>query len=69
MKETSKNLDRTRIANELIATTEPIKFGLDNFGLFYIPVKMFWPDWNSRILTRVRAQIRNKDENDRKVVQ
>ena len=58
-----------RIRDELLATTQPIQFGLDYFGLFFIPLKMFWFKWNAKILTRVRAQLRDKDENDRAEVE
>lgn len=66
------NLEKFRqnetIRNELIATNEPIQFGLNYYGLFFIPLKMFWFKWNSRILTRVRAQLRDRDEKDREEV-
>ena len=66
------NLEKFRqnesIREELIATTEPIQFGLDYFGLFFIPLKMFWFKWNAKILTRVRAELRDRDESDREEV-
>lgn len=56
-----------RIRGELISTTEQIKFGLDYYGLFFIPLQMFWFKWNSRILTRVRAELRDGGQQDQEV--
>ena len=40
-------------------------FGLNYNGLFLIPMKTFWVTWQSRILTRIRAELRNDGEEDR----